>query len=91
MTDKSWLAFQFHLLFVFVSAVLTSFAHAEDWRSQVGPEEAPEKIAPINAPFEMPQLERPVFPVAVFPITDFGAEPGGVVKNTKAINAALEA
>lgn len=66
-------------------------ACAADWRDQVGPDAAPEAIAPIHAPFDMPQLTRPRFPEAVFPITDFGAEPGGNAKNTNAINAAITA
>mgnify|MGYP000897584446 CR=1 FL=1 len=74
---------------VFVCAVLA--ARAEDWQSLVGPDAAPEAIAPITAPFEMPRLERPKFRDATFPITDFGATPGGEVKNTKAINAAIDA
>lgn len=70
---------------------LATAARAADWRSRVGPEGAPETIEPIRAPFEMPQLERPRFPDVVFSITDFGAEPGGEVKNTKAINDSIAA
>jgi len=66
-------------------------ASAADWRDRVGIDTAPETIAPIQAPFEMPRLERPRFPAAVFPITEFGAEPGGKVKNTEAINDAISA
>lgn len=35
----------------------------------------PEAIAPINAPFPMPSLARPVFPDKTFDIRDFGAKP----------------
>jgi len=66
-------------------------AGGADWHSQVGPEGAPETVAAVSAPFDMPQLERPTFPDAVFPIVDYGAEPGGQVKNTEAINAAIAA
>lgn len=64
---------------------------AAGWQDLAGPENAPEVIAPIHAPFNMPRLERPTFPDAVFPITDFGAKPGGEFKNTEAINAAVAA
>lgn len=46
-------------------------------------------IAPIVAPFEMPQLQRPVFPDRVVNITDHGAVPGGEVKNTAALASAI--
>ena len=48
-------------------------------------------IAPIIAPFDMPQLQRPVFPDRVVNITDHGATPGGEVKNTAAFAAAISA
>ena len=35
---------------------------AQPMREQVGPQVMPKEIAPITAPFEMPQLKRPVFP-----------------------------
>lgn len=50
-----------------------------------------EPIAPIHAPFEMPQLQRPTFPNRVVNITDHGAIPGGEVKNTAAFAAAIHA
>lgn len=68
-----------------------SLALAQDWQQLVGPEGAPDVIAPIEAPFRMPQLDRPVFQDAVFPITDFGAKPDGKSKSTQAINAAIDA
>jgi polygalacturonase len=43
-----------------------------------------EPIAPIHAPFAMPQLQRPVFPERVFDIREYGAVAGGEVKNTEA-------
>ena len=48
-------------------------------------------IAPITAPFEMPQLKRPVFKKQVFPIDTYGAIEGGVTKNTDAIRKAIAA
>ena len=48
-------------------------------------------IAPIDAPFAMPQLKRPVFADRTFSIADFGAVPGGQVKNTAAFAGAIEA
>lgn len=48
-------------------------------------------IAPIRAPFPMPQLQRPVFPDRQVSILDHGAVPGGEVKNTAAIAAAIAA
>jgi len=35
---------------------------AQPTRQQVGPQAMPETIATIQAPFEMPQLQRPIFP-----------------------------
>jgi hypothetical protein len=51
----------------------------------------PEPIAPIKAPFPMPQLERPRFPAHVVSIADHGAKEGGAVKNTAAFARAIEA
>ncbi|WP_051234600.1 glycoside hydrolase family 28 protein [Marinimicrobium agarilyticum] len=39
--------------------------------AQMGP--VPQDIAPLNPPFEMPQLKRPTFPNKSFNIRDFGA------------------
>ena len=45
-------------------ALLSTSAVAQDCptREQVGPQAMPAEIAPIKAPFSMPQLQRPVFP-----------------------------
>ena len=51
----------------------------------------PETIAPIKAPFEMPQFKRPSFPDRTFNIKDFGAIEGGKVKVTDAIRKTIEA
>lgn len=72
-------------------AAAVGLADEADWRARVGPEGAPDAIEPITAPFDMPPLARPVFPDAVFPITDFGALGDGATKNTAAINAAIAA
>lgn len=48
-------------------------------------------IAPIVAPFDMPQLRRNVFPDRQVNISDYGALPGGEVKNTSAIASAIAA
>lgn len=50
-----------------------------------------EPIAPIKAPFEMPQLQRPVFPARTVSITEHGARGDGVTKNSAAIRAAIDA
>ncbi|SKB46204.1 glycoside hydrolase family 28 protein [Alkalitalea saponilacus] len=54
----------------------------------------PYEIAPIVAPFEMIQLERPTFPNRVFNIVDFGAKEMGSdksFKSTEAIHRAIDA
>ena len=56
-------------------ALLSTFTNAAD---------VVEPIAPINAPFEMPQLQRPIFPNLELSIADFGAVEGGKTKNTDA-------
>lgn len=45
----------------------------------------------VQAPFAMPALTVPVFPARDFPITDFGAVPGGVASATEAIRRAIAA
>ena len=55
--------------------------------------EVPYEIAPIDAPFDMPQLKRPQFPDQTFNIRDFGADADGKNgnKDTEAIHEAIEA
>lgn len=53
--------------------------------------QAPAEIEPIEAPFPMPAMRRPVFADREFDIRDFGAQAGGTVKNTEAIRRAIEA
>jgi polygalacturonase len=50
-----------------------------------------EAIAPIQAPFEMPQLTRPAIPNRVVSIADHGAVGDGTAKNTEAFAAAIAA
>lgn len=56
--------------------------------------EVPEDIAPIDAPFPMPQLQRPSFPSETFDIRDYGAQEMGEnsdVKITDAVHRAIAA
>lgn len=59
--------------------------------SLFGAREDLQPIAPIRAPFEMPQLQRPVFADRQVNILDYGAVPGGETKNTAAIASAIAA
>lgn len=52
-------------------------------------QEAPDDIEPIDAPFAMPQLQRPSFPDRIFDIREYGAEPGGERTTTEAIARAI--
>ena len=52
---------------------------------------APPDIAPLQAPFQMPLLERPTFPDQTFRITDYGAVGEGLTKNTEAFRKAIVA
>jgi polygalacturonase len=52
---------------------------------------AEDAIAPIQAPFPMPPLERPHFPALAYDIRDFGAKPDGTTKNTDAFRRTIEA
>jgi hypothetical protein len=56
--------------------------------------EVPYEIAPISAPFDMPQLDRPQFPDRIFNIRDFGAieiDNDASFKNTDVIHKTIEA
>jgi len=54
-------------------------------------DDAVEPIAPIRAPFPMPQLQRPNFPARSVSIVEHGAVGDGTTKNTAAIARAIEA
>ena len=56
---------------------------------EVGPAVMPDTIAPIVAPFDMPQLQRPTFPDYRLPITKMGAKEGRFVRQQ--IQAAIDA
>ena len=49
------------------------------------------EIEPINAPFDMGQLNRPQFPNKTFNITKYGATNDWTTKNTEAFRKAIEA
>ena len=66
----------------------TMLLASEEWQKQAN---IPDDIAPITAPFPMPQLKRPVFSSRSFNILDFGAVADGTTKNTKAIADAIAA
>ncbi len=54
---------------------------------------ADEPIAPIEAPFPMPRLSRPMFPARIVSIRDHGATPGdasAIAANTAAFAAAIK-
>ncbi|MDG5767711.1 glycoside hydrolase family 28 protein [Balneolales bacterium ANBcel1] len=58
-------------LFLMVLLLLTNCTAME---ATAQSEQVPHEIAPITAPFPMPQLERPAIPDRVFDIRDFGAQ-----------------
>lgn len=71
--------------FAFLMAGLPVFA-------QMGP--VPQEIAPLNPPFEMPQLKRPTFSNKTFNVRDFGARemndnPDNMI--TDAVHRAIDA
>ncbi len=67
---------------------LISFLIGATW-GKASPELEP--IAPISAPFAMPQLQRPAFPDRAFNIRDYGAVDGGQKINTAAFAGAIAA
>ena len=72
------------LLLLFLSPTILS------QQSQSVVSAAPAEIPPIAAPFDMPQVRRPIIPEKKYDIRDFGAKEGGVEKNTAAIRKAIE-
>ena len=73
------------ILILFAAFYFSSLA-AQD--RKVGAAAMPETIAPISAPFEMPQLRKPLFPDYTVTITKFGARQRG--NCTKAIQKAID-
>lgn len=60
-------------------------------REEVGPDAMPVEIAPIDAPFYMPQFTRPKFPDRVISIVNYGAKRGQKFNCRTAINKAIDA
>ncbi len=95
-----WLVVVFRLRPVFhpmscARSLLTFlFAAVLSLRPGVAVTDAPARsggpIAPIPAPFAMPQLARPAFPDRVVDIRDHGAIEGGTVKNSAAFARAIK-
>jgi polygalacturonase len=71
-------------------------ATADDWQSaiptleDVGAANLPDEIAPVKAPFPMPEFKKPTFPDRTINIHDEGAVEGGKVKVTDAIHSAID-
>ncbi len=57
---------------------------------QHGLAKVPNKIEPFKTPFGEFNFQRPHFPDKTVSITDFGAQEGGKIKNTVAINKAIK-
>lgn len=57
-------------------------------KDEVGASVMPDTIAPVEAPFEMPRFEKPVFPDLSVSIVDKGAVPGRLA--TTAIQSAID-
>ncbi|MHC4528233.1 MAG: glycosyl hydrolase family 28 protein, partial [Planctomycetota bacterium] len=74
-------------VFVGVSLILCTVCYAKD----SPPERPPGEIAPLNAPFDMPQIRRPSFANRSFDIRDHGAAVDGKTMNTRAFAAAIAA
>lgn len=57
-------------------------------KDQVGAENMPDMIAPVKAPFDMPDFKKPTFPDLIMSIVEKGAEKE--VLSTKAIQSAID-
>lgn len=77
----------FFVVIIFLSILKINLS-AQDTSSVLS--KAPVQIEPVNAPFEMPQMRRPLFPDKNFNIKDFGAIEGGIEKNSEAIKKTIE-
>jgi polygalacturonase len=74
----------------FVLFTLVSFAHT-GCGTKKNDESTRYKYLYENLPFEMPVLQRPVFPNNQVSIADFGGIPDGVTLNTEAFAKAMDA
>ncbi|MBN2292165.1 MAG: glycoside hydrolase family 28 protein [Pirellulales bacterium] len=77
------------VLIVFLIAMASMEMSGAAWSAE-DIKATPEPIAPIKAPFPMPQLTRPVFPALVEDIRDHGAIGDGKTLCTKAFAKAIE-
>ena len=86
--DRTEIATQVKLRLVCVlSSLLVVLPSSFSRPSAVGKPQ--DRIAPREAPLEMPQLLRPGFPSRTCDILDYGAVEGGIVKNTEARGKAV--
>jgi hypothetical protein len=58
-------------------------------KAEVGAANLPDEIAPVQAPFPMPQFKKPTFPARTVVITEHGARENEMA--TKSIQAAIDA
>jgi hypothetical protein len=58
-------------------------------KEQVGATVMPEEIAPVKAPFPMPEFKKPKFPALSVKVTEHGAKENELA--TKSIQAAIDA
>ncbi|MCD8302804.1 MAG: glycoside hydrolase family 28 protein [Prevotellaceae bacterium] len=70
-----------------IASLLAVFAFAAACK----PSSPEYKLVEVAAPFPMEPIKEYVFPDRDFPITDYGARPGGKEMNTEAIARAIEA
>ena len=82
---------RFFSILLLVSTVWSAYSQTRDYiplQKQVGPEHTTEDIATVQAPFAMPEMNRPVFKDVVCSIVETGAKPEKMV--TKAIQKAID-
>ncbi len=82
----------FVLALMFLCSILVSSILCSPIQSSThsGSDSTIDPIAPISVPFDMPQLQRPVFPPRTYSIVEAGAIEGGTVKCTQAILSTIE-
>lgn len=90
MNNPSVRNLKYYLGFVFLSLIFLSCTLRKEkvssnqldlvpFKEQVGALNLPDHIAPIHAPFHMPQLKKPTFPALSVNITAKGAKEGAMV------------